>query len=203
MSEDVAINTPAPLPYAKPLPQITAEAKPFWDAARDHKLLIQRSVRKGKYVFYPRAISPYGPNDELVWVEASGKGTIYSYTIARRPTAPQWAGEPPLIIAIVQLAEGVRMTTNIVGYAPEEIRIGMAVHVVFDDVTPEVTLVKFGPPPPPPPPVVEPEPEPEAIVEPETPPAAEVEPVAMEAEASIEELPPSPNVDVEPIPEAI
>lgn len=202
MSEDVVINTSAPLPYTKPLPQITPEAKPFWDAAREHRLLIQRSVRKGKYVFYPRAISPYGPNDELTWVEASGKGTIYSYTVARRPTAPQWAGEPPLIIAIVQLAEGVRMTTNIVGYAPEDIRIGMAVHVVFDDVTPEVTLVKFGPPPPPPP-ALEAEAEASAEDKQAEAPTAEAEPIEMTAEASIDELPPSPNVDVEPIPEAI
>ncbi len=193
MSDEVATNMPAPAPYTKPLPQVTAEAKPFWDAAKEHRLLIQKSKKNGKAVFYPRAISPYGPKDELEWVEASGKGTVYSYTVARRPTAPQWAGEPPLIIAIVQLAEGARMTTNIVGYAPEDVRIGMAVHVVFDDVTPEVTLVKFGPPPPPPP-VGEPEAEAEVAAEPAT---------VIAAEPSMDELPASPNVDIDTIPEAI
>lgn len=195
MSENAEVSSPAPAPYTKPLPGITAEARPFWEAAKAHRLLIQKSKKNGKAVFYPRAISPYGPKDELEWVEASGKGTVYSYTVARRPTAPQWAGEPPLIIAIVQLAEGARMTTNIVGYAPEDIRIGMAVHVVFDDVTPEVTLVKFGPPPPPPPPPVERAPEPVAEVP--------NEPIILQAEAPIDEIPPSPNVDIDPVPEAI
>lgn len=132
-------------PYTKPLPEITNISRPFWDAAREHRLLIQRSKKTGKAVFYLRATSPYGPKDELEWVEASGKGTVYSYTVARRPTAPQWAGDVPYVLAIVELEEGARMTTNIVNCDPDTVRVGMAVRVVFDDVTREVTLVKFEP----------------------------------------------------------
>lgn len=132
-------------PYTKPLPAITNISRPFWEAAREHRLLIQRSKKTGKAVFYPRATSPYGPKDELEWIEASGKGTVYSYTVARRPTAPQWAGDVPYVIAIVELEEGARMTTNIVNCDPDAVRVGMAVRVVFDDVTPDVTLVKFEP----------------------------------------------------------
>jgi uncharacterized OB-fold protein len=131
--------------YTKPLPEPTPTTQPFWDAAREHRLLIQRSKSTGKHVFYPRSVSPYGPDDELEWVEASGKGTVYSYTVARRPTGPQWANDGPYVIAIVKLEEGAHMTTNIVGCAPESVRIGMPVAAVFDDVTPEVTLVKFTP----------------------------------------------------------
>ena len=99
----------------------------------------------GRRVFYPRIVSPFGPGDELDWVEASGRGTVYSFTVARRPTAPQWAGEGAYIIAIVELEEGGHMTTNIVECDVESVRIGMPVSAVFEDVTPEVTLVKFKP----------------------------------------------------------
>lgn len=131
--------------YTKPLPEPTEVSRPFWEAAREGRLLVQRSKRTGKTVFYPRGVSPWGPDDELEWVQASGRGTVYSFTVARRPTAPQWAGDGPYVIAIVELEEGAHMTTNIVGCTPEEVRIGMAVEAVFDAVTPEVTLVKFRP----------------------------------------------------------
>ena len=148
MSEDAAVTAgeePAKTPYVKPLPEPTPVSQPFWDAAREGKLLIQRSRKTGKPVFYPRSVSPYGPGDELEWFEASGRGTVYTYTEARRPTAPQWANDAPYVIAVVELEEGARMTTNIVGCAPDEVRIGMPVVAVFDAVTPETTLVKFRP----------------------------------------------------------
>jgi uncharacterized OB-fold protein len=131
--------------YSKPLPQPGAVTQPFWDAAREGRLLIQRSARTGRTVFYPRSVSPFGPDDELEWVEASGRGTVYSYTVARRPTAPQWAEDGPYVIAIVELEEGAHLTTNIVECDPGSVRIGMPVEAVFDAVTPEVTLVKFRP----------------------------------------------------------
>ncbi|MBI5947925.1 MAG: Zn-ribbon domain-containing OB-fold protein [Chloroflexi bacterium] len=136
---------PPATPYLKPLPEPTPVSQPFWDAARRHRLFLQHSRKTGKYVFYPRAVSPYGPEDTLEWVEATGRGTVYAYTVARRPTAPQWGEDGPYVIAIVELEEGPHLTTNIVGCAPEEVSIGMPVVVEFDDVTPEATLVKFRP----------------------------------------------------------
>jgi len=148
MSDDATTHeaqaTPA-APYLKPLPEPTRVSQPFWDAARAGKLLIQRSKKTGKAVHYPRPVSPFGPDDELEWFEASGRGTVYTYTVARRPTAPQWANEPPLVIAIVELEEGVHMTTNIIDCDPSDVRIGLPVAAVFDAVTPETTLVKFRP----------------------------------------------------------
>jgi hypothetical protein len=135
----------APTAYTKPLPEPTEVSRPFWDAARDHRLLIQRSKKTGQHVFYPRAVSPFGPDDELEWVEASGRGSVYSYTIARRPTGPQWAGDVPYAIAIVELEEGVHMTANIVECDPDSLRVGMPVEVTFQDVTPEVALPQFRP----------------------------------------------------------
>jgi uncharacterized OB-fold protein len=132
-------------PYTKPLPEPTEVSRPFWQAAKEHRLLIQRSVKTGKYVFYPRAVSPFGAGDELEWVEAAGRGTVYSFTVARRPTAPQWAADGPYVIAIVELEEGVHMTANIVDCAPEDVRVGMPVVVTYQDVTLEVTLPQFRP----------------------------------------------------------
>ncbi|MBE7519890.1 MAG: Zn-ribbon domain-containing OB-fold protein [Thermoflexaceae bacterium] len=148
MSEDSSAATaggsPA-IPYGKPLPEPTPVTQPFWDAAREGRLLLQRSKKTGKAIFYPRSVSPFGPDDELEWFEASGRGAIYTYTVGRRPVAPQWANDPPLIIAIVELEEGPHMTTNIVDCDPDAVKVGMPVTAVFDAVTPEVTLVKFRP----------------------------------------------------------
>ncbi len=144
-TKETAGTGPSTAPYMKPLPEPSPVTQPFWDAAREGRLLIQRSKKTGKAVFYPRSISPFGPNDELEWFEASGRGTVYTYTVARRPVAPQWANDPPLVIAIVELEEGPHMTTNLVECDPDDVRIGMPVTVVFEAVTPEVTLVKFRP----------------------------------------------------------
>lgn len=135
----------ATAPYAKPLPEPTEVTRPFWDAAREHRLVIQRSAMTGKYVFYPRSVSPFAPGDELVWTEVSGKGKVYSFTVARRATAPQWAADGPYVIAIVELDEGPHMTANILGCPPSDVVIGMSVQACFEDVTPEVTLVQFRP----------------------------------------------------------
>jgi len=140
MSDQTAV--PA---YNKPLPEPNTTSLPFWEGAREHRLRIQRSKKTGRHVFYPRNVSPFGAGDELDWVDASGRGIVYAFTVARRPTAPQWAQDVPYVIAIVALEEGPHLTTNIVGCPPEEVTIGMPVVAVFEDVTPEVTLVKFGP----------------------------------------------------------
>lgn len=131
--------------YGKPLPEPTAATRPFWDAARQHRLLLQRSKRTGAYVYYPRVVSPYGPGDELEWVEVSGRGSVYSYTVARRPTGPQWSGDVPYVIAIVELEEGPHLTANILGCDPAQVTIGMPVAASYEDVTEDITLVQFRP----------------------------------------------------------
>jgi uncharacterized OB-fold protein len=75
----------------------------------------------------------------------SGNATVYSYTVARRPTHPAFADRVPYVIAIVELAEGPRMTTNLVGCAADDVRIGMSVRAVFEDLDDEIALVNFEP----------------------------------------------------------
>jgi len=99
------------------------ETKPFFDGAAQEKLVIPQCVETKKYIWYPRAISPFtlGP---VEWREVSGRGTVYTYSAMER-------ANPPYVIAYVQLEEGPKMMTNIVDCAPKDVKIGMAVKVVF------------------------------------------------------------------------
>jgi hypothetical protein len=131
--------------YKKPLPRPTAASLPFWEAAKRHELQIQHCGSCGALIFYPREVCPECLSSHLQWIKVSGKGTVYSYTIAQAPTHPAFAEDVPYVIAIVELAEGPHLTTNITGCKPEDVRVGMPVVAAFDDVTPEMTLVKFRP----------------------------------------------------------
>ena len=129
--------------YTKPLPKPSTTSRPFWEAARRHELTLQRCGACGKFIYYPRPRCPHCFSDRLSWERCSGKGKVYSYTVVRRASSRAFA-DAPYILAIVELAEGPRMTTNVV-VAPEQVRVDMPVTVFFDDVTPEHTLVKFKP----------------------------------------------------------
>jgi uncharacterized protein len=128
--------------YLKPLPQPTKVTKPFWDAAKRHELMLQRCDECHKFIYYPRARCPHCFSDRLQWRSCSGKGKLYSFTVVRRPSTRLFA--EPYVLAIVELEEGPRMTSNVVA-APETLKVDMPVTVFFDDVTPERTLVKFKP----------------------------------------------------------
>jgi uncharacterized OB-fold protein len=131
--------------YKKPLPHPTEVTRPFWEAAKRHELQIQQCQACRAHIFYPREVCSACLSPNLAWVKISGKGTLYSYTIAQQPTHAAFAEDVPYVIAIVELAEGPHITTNIVGCQPEDLKVGMPVAASFIDVTPEVTLVKFRP----------------------------------------------------------
>lgn len=128
-----------------PLPAPNPTTQPFWDGAKARKLMLQRDRSTGRAFFYPRALAPGTLSDDPEWFEASGKGTVYSYTVDRRGTAAAFAAKAPYVIAIVELDEGPHMTTNIVECAIEDVRIGMRVEAVYEGVTDEITMVKFRP----------------------------------------------------------
>ena len=129
--------------YQKPLPKPTPTSRPFWEAARRHELSLQRCASCTSYIYYPRARRPHCFSDRLGWEHVSGRGKVYSYTVVRRASSRSFADQP-YVLAIVELDEGPRMTTNIVA-EPHNVKVGMPVVVHFDDVTPEHTLVKFKP----------------------------------------------------------
>lgn len=84
---------------------------------------------------------------ELEWQKASGKGEIYTYSVLYRPASPAFTDDVPYVVAIVELEEGVRIESNIVQCPVEQVRIGMKVEVVFEDLSDEVSLPKFKPRP--------------------------------------------------------
>ena len=131
--------------YTAALPTPTPETKPYWDALKEHRLLIQRCVTCRKPYFYPRPFCPDCFSFDVEWFEASGKGKLYSFVINHRP-APGF-GPDPYVIAVVELDEGPRMMSNLVDIEPdpEVIRCDMPLQIVYDDVTEEVTLPKFRP----------------------------------------------------------
>lgn len=130
---------------AKPLPLPTPVSRPFWDALRGGKVRIQRCAACDAWVFYPRNRCNRCLSERLEWHDVSGAATLYTFTVARQPTAPQFADEVPQLLAVVELAEGVRMTSTLVNVAEGDIRIGMALKPVFDPVSDEVTLLRFEP----------------------------------------------------------
>ena len=134
----------APAAPTRPLPRPSPLSRPFWEAAARHELVVQRCQRCGTHLFYPRANCPCG-STELAWVAVSGRATVHAFTVARRPTHPGLADRVPYVIAIVELEEGPRMTTNVVGCPVEEVRVGLPVQAGFEDVADGVALVVFRP----------------------------------------------------------
>jgi uncharacterized OB-fold protein len=107
-----------------PAPPVSPETQPFWDAAASGTLLLKRCEACGEPHYYPRAICPFCGSDRTTWVEASGRGTIYSYSVLRRAPVPY-------AIAYVTLEEGPTMMTNVVDADLDAIRIGQRVRVRF------------------------------------------------------------------------
>ena len=114
-----------------PVPAIDPDSTPYWAALDQHRLILKRCGACGKAHFYPRELCPYCHADDLTWVEASGRGAIYSFTVCRRPAGPAFAAEIPYVVALVDLAEGPRMMTRILG-DPAAVAIGRAVRVRFE-----------------------------------------------------------------------
>jgi len=127
----------------RPLPAPTAETKPYWDMAREHKLGLPRCRSCGLSHFYPRPFCPHCGARELEWIETAGTGTVYTFTINRRAANPAMKERLPYAVAVVELAEGPRVLTNIVDSDLEQLAIGAAVEVVFERVSDEITLPQF------------------------------------------------------------
>jgi hypothetical protein len=119
------------------------EDAPFWAAAAEDRLVLPRCLSCATFIWYPRVFCPDCHTVGVEWVEASGRGTVYSFTVVSRGAGP-WAGHAPYIIAYVQLDEGPRVLTNIVGAAPDTVHIGDAVTAVFEPAGPTKVL-RFAP----------------------------------------------------------
>ena len=129
--------------WNKPLPRPTPLSQPFWDGLKAHELRIQRCEACGHAVFFPRSHCPSCGSRQLQWQAASGHGTLYTFTVARVPTLPEFTDEMPQLLAVVALDEGPHLNTTVVGVDPADLRVGMRLRAVFDERPGAVTLLRF------------------------------------------------------------
>ncbi len=131
--------------YEKPLPTVTKEDRPFWEAARQHRLVLPRCRACGHVWFPPYTTCPRCLSFDREWVQASGRGQVWGFIEMVQPYIRAFAPEIPYNVVLVQLEEGPLMFSNVVGVPSSAIHVDLPVEAVFEDVTPEFTLVKFKP----------------------------------------------------------
>jgi len=129
-----------------PAPPVNIETEPFWAATTEGRLLLLRCDDCSAVIWYPRSICPNCRSSATSWIEASGRGTIYSYTVVRRGQG-RWREAAPYVVAYVELEEGPRLLTNVVDCDPDGVGIDMAVRVRFDPTGEGPCLPRFVPDP--------------------------------------------------------
>jgi len=137
--------TATPEKPAKPLPQVSPDMAPFFEAARRHELVVQRCAGCGALRFPARPICSRCLGREAIWVPASGRGTVFSFAVMHQASHPGFAADVPYAVVVIELEEGPRVLSNLIGCAVGDIHIGLPVEVAFEELTPEVTLPKFRP----------------------------------------------------------
>lgn len=131
--------------YLKPIPVPDKVSKTFWQGCEQQQLLLQKCRDCGRFQFYPRPICINCMSQNLEWVRSSGEGIIHTFTVTHQNGTPGFAKETPYVFAIIELTEGVHLTSNVVGCAPEQVFIGMPVKVFFEPISPGISLPKFRP----------------------------------------------------------
>lgn len=131
--------------YAKPLPTITKEDRPFWEAAKQHRFTLPKCEGCGHIFFPPYIACPKCLSFDREWIEASGRGKVWGYIEMRQPYIKSFEDDLPYNVVLVQLDEGPLMYTNVVGISNDEIRPDLRLEAFFEDVTQEITLIKFKP----------------------------------------------------------
>lgn len=128
----------------KPMPAATKISAPFWQALKENQVKIQQCNSCQGWIFFPRNHCSHCLAHDLEWKQVSGEGTLYSFTLTRIPTMPEFSDEMPQALAVVELAEGVRINTTLIDVEEQDIKIGMAVKPIFDKVTKNgETLLRF------------------------------------------------------------
>jgi hypothetical protein len=141
--------TPAGAPPARFEPPVGAESAPFWEATREGRLLVQWCTGCDCSIFYPRSFCPHcaSPRAALEWRTASGRASVYAAVVENRPeaTGTTFSGGQPYCVALVDLDEGVRMLTNVIGCPPGDVTTGMAVTVSWEPLSDGRQLPLFRP----------------------------------------------------------
>ena len=137
----------ADTPSGKPLPVITDMTRPFWTAAKNGKLVLQKCRRCATFQFHPKPWCIECGSRDLAWTQAKPLGTVYSYTVARTVAMnyPAWEADLPVVTCLIDLDDGARMYAQVTDCPPERIRVGMRVQVHFEDISSEAGIPKFRP----------------------------------------------------------
>ena len=124
-------------------PPVTPTSEPFWEATRENRFLLQWCIDCGHAIFYPREVCPRCLGGRLEWRPSSGSGVVYTFTVEYNPQNPNLT--PPYTIALIDLDEGVRMMSNLVGCPPQQIRVGMRVRISWERLSDGRHLPQFEP----------------------------------------------------------
>ena len=129
--------------YLKPLPSKNLDAKPLWDSCKNHSMALQRCVSCGQFRYPPRSLCPNCHATEAEWRPVIGRGRVYVSLVMCHSYGQAWEKDVPYNVSIIELEEGVHIWSNVVSCSPDDVKIGDAVSIVYEDVTEEITLPKF------------------------------------------------------------
>jgi len=141
MPQTASKAAPPPYPASEPY------ASFFWDYAKRHELAVQRCDRCLRYQHWPEPVCRSCSSFDLSPSVVSGRGALYTYTVSVQSFNPYFDDKIPLVLAVVELEEqvGLKLVANILDCPEEDVRIGMQLEVVFEDVDDELTLPQFRP----------------------------------------------------------
>jgi uncharacterized protein len=128
----------------RPTPSVDADSAPYWQGAAVGELRLPKCRKCHLFIFYPRSVCPTCMSRDLVWERATGEATVYSYAIVHK-APPGFTHDVPYAVALVDLAEDVRMMTRIVDCRTDQVHVGMQVRVVFHEYSGDLTLPCFAP----------------------------------------------------------
>ena len=131
--------------YNKPLPKVNGDSLGFWTGCKEHELRFQKCRACGHVRWPASMICPKCTSQETQWIVAKGKGKVYTFVVYHVAYHPAFEKDIPYVVAVVELEEGPRLLTNIVGCRPDEVACEMPVEVIWEDITEEFSLPKFKP----------------------------------------------------------
>ena len=132
-------------PKLLPLPHVGPFTRPYWEAARENKFVLQSCQRCHQAIYYPRPWCPYCWSTKLDWMPACGRGEVITYTVVYEPPSEAFASEVPYILAIARLEEGPQMMANVLGIEPSRMRVGLPVRIVFEERADGFRVPQFAP----------------------------------------------------------
>ena len=131
--------------HGRELPTVEEETREYWEAAKQGRLLVKHCKTCGKLHHYPRPFCPFCWSEDVEWREVSGRGTVYTYSIVYRNDLEPFSEWGAYVPAVVELEEGPRLMTTIVDCPHDQLAVGMAVEVVFRELTEEWAAPDFRP----------------------------------------------------------